>query len=135
MKCYIYDEGTGIFTGQMIVAKSQEEVVLNTPPGHGAREACGVDPVRQRIDINTGALVTYIPPCPGPEERHRFDSGKWEWVYVPTEGEVCVANRGAAYPSLAELADAMYWQSRGDSSKLDAYFAACEDVKKRFPKP
>ena len=39
------------------------------------------------------------------------------------------------YPSLGEFADAMYWNSKGDSSKLTAYYAACEKVKTDNPKP
>ena len=42
--------------------------------------------------------------------------------------------RQAEYPPLADLADALYWQSKGDSSKMDAYNAAVEAVKQRFPK-
>ena len=33
------------------------------------------------------------------------------------------------YPSLRNLADAMYWNSKGDTSKLTAYYEACEKVK------
>ena len=43
--------------------------------------------------------------------------------------------RKAAYPPLSELADAIFWQSHGDSSKMDAYLAACEEVKLQYPKP
>jgi hypothetical protein len=43
--------------------------------------------------------------------------------------------RKAAYPPLSELADAMYWASHGDSSKMDAYLAAVEQVKLQYPKP
>ncbi|WP_157778895.1 hypothetical protein [Massilia violaceinigra] len=43
--------------------------------------------------------------------------------------------RRAAYPPLADLADAMYWQSRGQSGKMDEYNAAVEAVKARYPKP
>ena len=39
------------------------------------------------------------------------------------------------YPSVGEFADAMYWNSKGDSSKLTAYYAACEKVKTDYPKP
>ena len=39
------------------------------------------------------------------------------------------------YPSLEDFADAMYWNSKGDSSKLTAYYAACEKVKTDNPKP
>ena len=39
------------------------------------------------------------------------------------------------YPDLREFADAMYWNSKGDSSLLTAYYAACEKVKTDNPKP
>ena len=44
-------------------------------------------------------------------------------------------NRIKEYPSLGNLADAMYWNSKGDSSKLTAYYTACEKVKTDNPKP
>ena len=43
--------------------------------------------------------------------------------------------RKPLYPSLGDFADAMYWNSKGDSSKLTAYYAACEKVKNDNPKP
>ena len=43
--------------------------------------------------------------------------------------------RQPLYPPLADFADAMYWNSKGDSSKLTAYYAACEKVKTDNPKP
>ena len=43
--------------------------------------------------------------------------------------------RQSLYPSLGDFADAMYWNSKGDSSKLTAYYAACEKVKTDNPKP
>ena len=43
--------------------------------------------------------------------------------------------RRALYPDLREFADAMYWNSKGDSSLLTAYYAACEKVKTDNPKP
>ena len=42
--------------------------------------------------------------------------------------------RSVEYPPLADLADAMYWSSRGDNTKLEAYYAACEAVKQKYPK-
>ena len=44
-------------------------------------------------------------------------------------------DRQPLYPSLGDFADAMYWNSKGDSSKLTAYYAACEKVKTDHPKP
>ena len=43
--------------------------------------------------------------------------------------------RSEQYPPLEDFADAMYWNSKGDSSKLTAYYAACEKVKTDNPKP
>ena len=43
--------------------------------------------------------------------------------------------RQLLYPSLGDFADAMYWNSKGDSTKLKAYYAACEKVKTDNPKP
>jgi hypothetical protein len=42
--------------------------------------------------------------------------------------------RAREYPSLKDLADAMYWQQNGDESKMIAYLAACEAVKLKYPK-
>ena len=39
------------------------------------------------------------------------------------------------YPPITELADALYWASEGDESKLTAYYAACAAVKAKYPKP
>ena len=45
------------------------------------------------------------------------------------------STRQPLYPSLGDFADAMYWNNKGDSSKLTAYYAACEKVKTDNPKP
>ena len=45
------------------------------------------------------------------------------------------STRQPLYPSLGDFADAMYWNSKGDSSKLTAYYAACEKVKTDNPTP
>ena len=44
-------------------------------------------------------------------------------------------DRKPLYPPIEDFADAMYWNSKGDSSKLTAYYAACEKVKADNPKP
>jgi hypothetical protein len=42
--------------------------------------------------------------------------------------------RKQEYPPVEDLADALYWQSRGDPSKMTAYLARVDAVKKKFPK-
>ena len=44
-------------------------------------------------------------------------------------------DRKPLYPPIEDFADAMYWNSKGDSSKLTAYYAACQKVKADNPKP
>lgn len=43
--------------------------------------------------------------------------------------------RAPEYPPFSDLADALYWASEGDDSKLTAYYAACAAVKAKYPKP
>ena len=90
--------------------------------------------------------------CPGAKWNLRGE--ELEWVDTiqtkPTEEElqaeivrlqaVYDANeyqrrRAAEYPPLADLADALYHQSKGDETKLTAYLAKCEAVKTKYPKP
>ena len=50
------------------------------------------------------------------------------------ENNLYKAARAKEYPPLEDLADAMYWSSQGDNTKLEAYYAACEAVKQKYPK-
>jgi chlorite dismutase len=43
--------------------------------------------------------------------------------------------RAQEYPSLKDFADAMFWASQGDESKLQEYYAAVQAVKDKYPKP
>lgn len=52
--------------------------------------------------------------------------------YIDAHGYI--EKRQMEYPALADLADAMYWASQGDNTKLDNYYAACEAVKLKYPK-
>lgn len=46
------------------------------------------------------------------------------------------AERAKAYPPLGDFADALYHHlHKGDSSKIEAYFAEVEAVKQKFKKP
>jgi hypothetical protein len=42
--------------------------------------------------------------------------------------------RAPEYPDLKELADALYWNSRGDVTKLEFYYEKCEAIKSKYPK-
>jgi len=43
--------------------------------------------------------------------------------------------RKLEYPPLSDLADAIYWQEKGNGAKMAAYLAAVEAVKAKYPKP
>lgn len=43
--------------------------------------------------------------------------------------------RSKEYPSVKDFADAMFWASQGDDTKLQEYYAACQAVKDKYPKP
>jgi len=42
--------------------------------------------------------------------------------------------RALEYPPAADLADGLYWASKGDNTKLTEYYEACEAVKAKYPK-
>lgn len=42
--------------------------------------------------------------------------------------------RAWQYPPLTDFADALYWAQKGDRSKMDAWIAACDEVKAKVPK-
>jgi len=82
------------------------------------------------------------------------DYNQLEWysedIEKPTENEIAQEierlkaeherteyqrQRKPEYPDLKELADALYWNSKGDSTKLDEYYSKCEAVKDKYPKP
>ena len=52
-----------------------------------------------------------------------------------TDLEICQQWRQSKYPSFGDFADALYWKEKGDSSKWNAWVAACDKVKQDHPKP
>ena len=55
-------------------------------------------------------------------------------VQAYIDSQAYIENRQREYPPLADLADALYHQSKGDETKLTAYLAKCEAVKQKYPK-
>ena len=68
-----------------------------------------------------------------------LDQSKIDAARVTLDAEAAAVkyktDRRPLYPALEDFADAMYWNSKGDSTKLEAYYAACEKVKTDNPKP
>ena len=42
--------------------------------------------------------------------------------------------RRREYPPIEDWADALYWQSKGNSTPMQAYFARVATVKEKYPK-
>jgi hypothetical protein len=42
--------------------------------------------------------------------------------------------REKEYPPMADYLDAVYWQTQGDNTKMQAYLTAVEQVKLKYPK-
>ena len=54
---------------------------------------------------------------------------KNQWVLTEYQRQ-----RKMEYPNLEELADAIYWQSNGDSSKMTEYLEKVSLIKEKYPK-
>lgn len=59
----------------------------------------------------------------------RYEGG--QWVSVSSEPEYVTARR-AEYPPMADYLDGVV---KGDQAQIDAYIAACQAVKDKYPKP
>lgn len=71
-------------------------------------DVADVDPAKQRIDPSTLQIVT---------REHSYR-----------------ARRRLTYPALTDLADALYWQARGQNAPMQAWLAACDAVKTNHPR-
>jgi len=56
-------------------------------------------------------------------------------VQAYIDSQAYIEKRQLEYPSITDLADALYHQSKGDETKLTAYLTKCEAVKTKYPKP
>lgn len=89
--------------------------------------------------IANGALVEYPAK---PDSHHEWDWSKKKWGkpadyaerVAKENSDAWNASRSGSYPPLTDLADALYWQSKGDNTKMADYLAKCEAVKAVFPK-
>lgn len=104
-----YDPRTGEIAG--FVQGGDFEIEQNCPPGHEAIEGRHDATTHRIVDGRPVAKPSTSPPSPDYRAR-----------------------RHAAYPSLNEFADALYWRERGDDTKWRAWLEACDAVKADHPK-
>ena len=62
------------------------------------------------------------------EVKAKYDALKADW-----DAKEYQRNRSRLYPSLGQLADALYHKEKGDNSKMTEYLANCDAVKTLFP--
>lgn len=55
-----------------------------------------------------------------------------EYAKALRNDEIC-AVRMSCYPPLSDLADAIYWEKKGDDSKMSKYISDCDHVKSDHP--
>jgi hypothetical protein len=118
-----------------------------TSPGDDYVESPKTGPGHPRTQyVSQGKVVSYTPAEQA--EKDSIPVG-WTWLVKerkavdlrsPTQANLDVhvavqEARAASYPPITDFIDASYWQSKGDSSKMDSYLAACTAVKEKFPKP
>lgn len=80
----LYSPTSGLFFNVTIMCKD-EDVILNTQ----GDQSCLVgeyDHLSQKVDLQTGMVVDYIPPQPS--INHAYDEATKRWVYVPTDEDI-----------------------------------------------
>ena len=82
------------------------------------------------LEVKNNLPPGYIWKMP---DRIAFDPRNDDQRYLD-ELEAFRKTRAQSYPPIEELADALYWQAKGDNTKMLSYLAACEAVKQKIPK-
>lgn len=89
-------------------------------------------------------IIGEVPGWRG--EKTPYDGARWgiseqDWVDTRTTTLLQAASslsvlqtRRLQYPPLEDFADAYYWATHGDTTKMDAYLAKVEAVKQANPK-
>lgn len=89
------------------------------------------------LNANTYRLTQSVPPHSivewnGPDAQPT--DAELEAAWVLCQEQEYKYKRASEYPPAADLADGLYWASKGDDIKLTEYYAACEAVKIKYPK-
>jgi hypothetical protein len=77
-----YDAVTGLFHRQRFEASSSwkdfaSAAELNAPPGHKWIEGA-YDHLAQRVDLETGKVVEYVPPQPDADHEWNAETKRWQ---------------------------------------------------------
>lgn len=85
---HFFDTQTGLFHGDALAVNSSDKrtggpsdglemAQANCPEGHKPIEG-HFDPLSQRVDVSTGAVVDYKPPQPSTDHEWNADAKRWQ---------------------------------------------------------
>lgn len=98
VEAWFYDPSTGLFTGRCYRGP-RKALRLNVPDGCECAEG-HYDPLSQRVDVDSGAVVDYRPPKP--DDDHEWDDERKRWQLRP-EVVLLRRNREMAFQRIDEL--------------------------------
>lgn len=129
------DSGTILFSGDIpesMVKHQGSNVVLGkgTSDFQYVKNGKIYDYTTEELEIKRNLPLGFIWKMP---DRIAFDPRNDDQRHLD-ELEAFKKARAQSYPPIEELADALYWQSKGDNTKMMSYLAACEAVKQKIPK-
>ncbi len=107
---HFFDEHTGVFHGDALVVNSDgsargavdghaKMALANCPPGHKPIEG-HFDPLSQRVDVASGAVVDYQPEAPSAD--HQWNEQVRRWALTP-EAAQRQEKRRAALVAIRQL--------------------------------
>lgn len=131
-------------TGQILFVGEVPKSMLKLQGDHVVVGAA--DPRIHYVDLTTKQVMAYTDV-----EQKTKDGLPAGWIWKLPERQAIdprtpeqrnedalqavLVSRARAYPPMSDFADALYWRSKGDDSKWNAYLLACDRVKQNFPKP
>ena len=73
----LYEAATGLFTGKRLQCDDDALLEVRLPPGTLAMEGA-FDHMSQRVELSTGAVVSYHPLAPSPDHVWNAASKRWQ---------------------------------------------------------
>lgn len=94
-----YDARTGLFTGSTYSTTTPSELAMNTPAGQVAI-AGAFDHLSQRVVLETGAVVDWVPPPPSSAHTWSPETRRWT---LPAAAADADRRRAAARSRIRDL--------------------------------
>lgn len=92
-------------------------------------------PLEPGVFLIPSDCVDMLAPNLQNDQRARWTGNTWEVERMPEPETLVVTyaqKRASEYPPMTDYLDAVV---KGDQAQIDAYIAACQAVKSKYPKP